>query len=140
MRESYTAEGKSPPKIGPYQLTRNILKSEGVSGLFRGLTATFTREMPGYFFFFFAYEYTRELLRDPGQSKDDIGVVKTVISGGMAGVTLWTLIFPADVVKSRLQVTDLLVNRMDITSLPCMDGNSTTKWNDEYDNIWDTTR
>jgi len=104
LRESYTSQGKDPPKIGPYQLTRNILKTEGVPGMFRGLTATLTREMPGYFFFFMAYEFSREMLRSPGQSKDDIGALKTVVSGGFAGVTLWTLIFPADVVKSRLQV------------------------------------
>ena len=78
---------------------------EGVPGLFRGLTATFTREMPGYFFFFAAYEFSRELLRSPGQSKNDIGPARTIVSGGVAGVTLWVCIFPADVVKSRLQVT-----------------------------------
>ena len=104
MRESFTSQGKEPPRIGPYQLTRDILRSDGVPGLFRGLTATFTREMPGYFCFFFAYEFSRDLVRSPGQSKDDIGALKTVLCGGVAGVTLWTVIFPADVVKSRLQV------------------------------------
>merc|ERR1719288_762619 len=83
MRESYTNQGKQPPRIGPYQLTRQILKADGVPGMFRGLTATFTREMPGYFFFFFAYEASRGLLASPGQSKDDIGPLKTVISGGV---------------------------------------------------------
>ena len=48
---------------------------------------------------------TRGLLAAPGQSKDDIGPLRTVVSGGVAGVTLWTIIFPADVIKSRLQVT-----------------------------------
>ena len=104
MRESFTSQGKEPPRMGPYQLTRDILRSDGVPGLFRGLTATFTREMPGYFCFFFAYEFSRDLVRSPGQSKDDIGALKTVLCGGVAGVTLWTVIFPADVVKSRLQV------------------------------------
>jgi len=104
MRESYMNQGKDPPRVGPYKLTRQILKQEGVPGLFRGLTATFTREMPGYFFFFLSYELCRDLLRKADQSKDDIGPIRTVFSGGMAGVTLWTIIFPADVVKSRLQV------------------------------------
>merc|ERR1719419_1408335 len=104
MRESEALAGRPPPKIGPGKLTGQILQSDGVPGLFRGLTATFTREMPGYFCFFFAYEATRGLLASPGQSKDDIGPFCTVISGGVAGVTLWTVIFPADVVKSRLQV------------------------------------
>merc|ERR1712227_81997 len=42
MRESFTSQGKEPPRIGPYQLTRQILQSDWVPGLFRGLTATFT--------------------------------------------------------------------------------------------------
>jgi hypothetical protein len=28
--------------------------------MFRGLKPTFTREMPGYFFFFYAYELSRD--------------------------------------------------------------------------------
>ena len=30
--------------------------------------------------------------------------MKTAICGGIAGVTLWTAIFPTDVLKSRIQV------------------------------------
>jgi solute carrier family 25 ornithine transporter 2/15 len=29
----------------------------------------------------------------------------TIFAGGIGGVTLWTLMFPFDVVKSRMQVT-----------------------------------
>lgn len=84
-------------KISPFQLTREILRAEGVRGLFRGLVPTFAREMPGYFFFFGSYETTRELLAKwvfvfevlkmfhhstfiyrPGQSKNDIGPLKTM--------------------------------------------------------------
>ena len=54
------------PKIGPVKLTQQILRSEGVKGLFHGLTPTFAREMPGYFFFFFAYEASREILTPKG--------------------------------------------------------------------------
>ena len=46
--------------------------------MFRGLTATFTREMPGYFFFFLAYEATRGLLAAPGQSK--VGHVTSILA------------------------------------------------------------
>ena len=52
-----------------FHIFRQILRDEGVGGMFRGLTATFTREMPGYFFFFLTYEATRGLLAAPGQSK-----------------------------------------------------------------------
>lgn len=101
MRET----GSPGERVGPGALTRRILREDGVPGLFRGLTATFTREMPGYFFFFLAYEATRQALTPPGKSKDEIGPLRTVVAGGVAGVTLWSIIFPADVVKSRLQVS-----------------------------------
>lgn len=55
--------GKTAKHITPFQLTRQILKNEGVPGLFRGLSSTFAREMPGYFFFFGGYEGCREMLK-----------------------------------------------------------------------------
>lgn len=55
-------EMKQEKRISPYQLTKQILKTEGIKGMFRGLTPTMMREMPGYFFFFGAYEFTREKL------------------------------------------------------------------------------
>lgn len=39
-----------------------ILKEEGVPGLFRGLTSTWAREVPGYFFFFGGYSGSLMLL------------------------------------------------------------------------------
>merc|ERR1712107_705753 len=99
LRESEAVAGRPPPKIGPGKLTGQILRQDGVPGLFRGLTATFTREMPGYFFFFMAYEATRHVLTPAGKTKDEIGALRTVVAGGVAGVTLWTIIFPADVVN-----------------------------------------
>lgn len=53
---------KQAERITPYQLTKDILRTEGIRGMFRGLTPTFMREMPGYFFFFGGYEVTREML------------------------------------------------------------------------------
>ena len=34
-----------------------------------------------------------------------LGALNTVICGGIAGTVLWVLIFPTDVVKSRIQVS-----------------------------------
>lgn len=100
MRESHAASTHT----GTFDVIRDIIKREGVSGLYRGLGATLCREMPGYFFFFFAYEWSRELLTPAGKSKDEIGSVRTIVSGGVAGAALWTAMFPVDVAKSRIQV------------------------------------
>lgn len=62
MRET-TKPGQNVPRITPYQLTKQILRSEGIPGLYRGLTSTMMREMPGYFFFFGSYEGCRDFLR-----------------------------------------------------------------------------
>lgn len=92
------------PRIGPWNLTRQIFKEQGVRGLFTGLSSTIAREMPGYFFFFGGYEATRELLAAKGQNRDDIGWQKTMVAGAVGGTMLWLAIFPADVIKSRIQV------------------------------------
>lgn len=94
-------------RIGAFGLTRRILKQEGVQGMFRGLTSTIAREMPGYFVFFGGYEGTRHLLTPAGKSKDDCGPLETMAAGAVGGLALWTFIFPADLVKSRIQVKGL---------------------------------
>lgn len=121
--------------VTPFQLTRQIFRKEGIFGLislafilcgnllqisrlcnypsyrfYRGLTPTLYREMPGYFFFFGGYEYTREFLKRPDQKKEDIGLLKTMMAGSVGGICLWTVIFPADVMKSRMQVNNVQMN------------------------------
>ncbi|XP_014615471.1 PREDICTED: mitochondrial ornithine transporter 1 [Polistes canadensis] len=102
-------------RIGPWELTRNILREQGIRGLFTGLTSTIAREMPGYFFFFGGYEVTRELLAKSNQKRDDIGWQKTMIAGAVGGTVLWLVIFPADVVKSRIQVQNLKTPALVVT-------------------------
>lgn len=112
---------------GAFKLTGDILKAEGkaifgvlfvsilftyishsppgVPGLFRGLTSTMFREMPGYFFFFGGYELSKSMLVSPADpDPNNLGLVKTTIAGGIGGMCLWTSIFPFDVVKSRIQI------------------------------------
>uniref|UniRef100_H2ZNT8 Mitochondrial ornithine transporter 1 n=1 Tax=Ciona savignyi TaxID=51511 RepID=H2ZNT8_CIOSA len=89
---------------GPWGVLRSMIKTNGILSPFEGLTSTWVREMPGYFLFFYGYEFTRGALASKGQSKDDIEAWKTVIAGGTAGLFLWVAIFPIDVIKSRIQV------------------------------------
>ncbi|KAI6177657.1 hypothetical protein M3Y97_00931900 [Aphelenchoides bicaudatus] len=91
-------------KNTPITVCRQMLKTEGVSAFTTGMIPTLAREVPGYFCFFGAYEMCRYLLTPKGQSKDEIGLMKTALAGSAGGVALWTAIFPADVVKSRMQI------------------------------------
>lgn len=114
-------------------ITRNILRTEGTRGLYRGLTTTLLRECPGYGFFFGGYELTRSLLIKENEKKTDIGkrssimnnllfnpffpigFVRTWISGGMAGICFWIFMFPIDAIKSRVQVFKPNMNTMQYT-------------------------
>lgn len=43
-------------------------------GLFRGMTSTWAREVPGYFFFFGGYEFSRYMMTPKGGDVDDMGM------------------------------------------------------------------
>lgn len=96
--------GKPIIKSGAVQVTMQIISENGFLGLFRGMTSTLAREVPGYFFFFGGYELCRYSLTPEGKTVDDIGPVRLIFCGGMAGVCLWCATFPADVIKSRIQI------------------------------------
>ncbi|XP_037900521.1 mitochondrial ornithine transporter 1-like [Glossina fuscipes] len=103
----YVSKDSKVATINPFMVTKDILETEGIRGLYRGLGTTFVREMPGLFFFFGGYEGARTLFAEPGQTKDDIGPLKTMCAGAIGGVSLWTFTFPADVIKTRIQVGNL---------------------------------
>lgn len=49
-------------------------------------------------------------LNRPDQKKEDIGLVRTMAAGSVGGICLWTAIFPADVIKSRVQISGIETN------------------------------
>ncbi|GLE04429.1 hypothetical protein PINS_up013371 [Pythium insidiosum] len=84
---------------------RKVLQHEGLPGLFRGLSALLLRDVPFNFFFFGCYEaYTSAFARALGkQSKDELNPLLILTAGGLAGASSWSIVFPADVLKSRMQ-------------------------------------
>ncbi len=55
-----------------WMIVRQIVREDGVTGLFRGLTSTWAREVPGYFFFFGGYHFSRKILTPQGQDPNDL--------------------------------------------------------------------
>ncbi|XP_017952310.1 mitochondrial ornithine transporter 1 isoform X2 [Xenopus tropicalis] len=91
----------------PWSVVRAILSSEGIPGLFRGLSSTWLREIPGYFFFFGGYELSIDILSQRESSKDPPGALVVTVSGGVGGACFWLAVYPVDSVKSRVQVLTL---------------------------------
>lgn len=61
------------------KLAIQIVKRDGVTGLFRGIGTTLMREIPGYFCFFGGYEATKKLLTHG--KPEQAGLAQTVIAG-----------------------------------------------------------
>ncbi|XP_041750427.2 solute carrier family 25 member 15b isoform X2 [Coregonus clupeaformis] len=59
-----------------WSVAKSVMKQNGPTGFFTGLTTTIAREVPGYFCFFGAYELCRTTFADHMKcSKEDIGHV-----------------------------------------------------------------
>eukprot|EP00128_Syssomonas_multiformis_P014767 Colp12_sorted_trinity150504_noHs@16091 len=106
VQASSAGETFSGPKYrGPTHCLASIAKQEGVRGMFKGLHAAWMRDVPFAAIFLGSYEaYCVGLQRVARKaSKDSLHPVHLFIAGGLAGATAWSVVFPADVVKSRMQ-------------------------------------
>ena len=71
-----------------------IYRERGIRGFFQGYWITFLREVPGWGLYFGSFEYF----------KQHYG---TYISGGIAGFLSWVPALPFDVIKTRIQKSEV---------------------------------
>ncbi|XP_062573812.1 solute carrier family 25 member 45-like [Saccostrea cucullata] len=93
----------SPGKYyrGPLEGTRDILRSRGFLGMYRGLPTQALRDIPASVTYFLVYEF---LIYHGVKSFPTVSsMLQSFIYGGVAGVVSWALIMPFDVMKSRIQ-------------------------------------
>ncbi|XP_018411967.1 PREDICTED: mitochondrial ornithine transporter 1-like [Nanorana parkeri] len=90
-----------------WAVVKGLVQKEGPFGFYQGLVSTICREMPGYFCFFGGYELSRSFFASNGKSKDELGPVALMISGGFGGTALWLAVYPLDCIKSRIQVLSI---------------------------------
>ena len=110
---------------GPIDCGRQLIKSEGVRGVMRGLGATLAREVPGNAIYFGVYKYLRRNgngkssssssssseENDDGDGNDSStsfwqimqNAASAVCCGAVAGMAMWTAVLPIDVAKTRIQ-------------------------------------
>lgn len=88
---------------GPVSVARRIMRTEGIKGMYRGLTITVLRDAPAHGVYFWTYEYTREQLHPGCRRSGQESLSTMLVAGGLAGVASWVCCYPLDVVKSRLQ-------------------------------------
>jgi len=81
-------------------ITRQILRAQGIAGLYTGIHAQFLRDVPFYATFFGSYALLGRALRQHTQLTDS---AIYFLSGGLAGQLGWIVSIVPDTIKSRIQ-------------------------------------
>jgi len=99
-----TQSSANPLYSGPFDAVKKIASQHGIQGIFKGQTATFMREGLGFSVYFLAYEkLIQREMQTKGIRREDIPASNTILYGAAAGYALWGVIYPIDVIKSRMQ-------------------------------------
>ncbi|KAF9818135.1 hypothetical protein IEO21_02977 [Rhodonia placenta] len=99
-----TQSATNPTYAGPFDAIKKIYSQHGVAGIYKGQVVTLWREALGYGVYFLAYEklMQREMARK-GIRRDQVNPANAVLFGAAAGYALWAIIYPIDMIKSRIQ-------------------------------------
>jgi solute carrier family 25 carnitine/acylcarnitine transporter 20/29 len=99
-----TQSNTNPIYKGPFNAMRQIASQYGIAGLFKGQAVTFLREATGYGVYFLAYEkLVQREMTQKGIRRDQINPMNSILYGAAAGYALWAVIYPIDMIKSRMQ-------------------------------------
>lgn len=92
---------------GPFSLLAHTLKTKGITGLYKGHWGTLMREIAGGAAWFGVYELAIQqmLSKTPKLKKEDLSAYHLMTAGALAGMSYNAALFPADVIKSRQQVS-----------------------------------
>lgn len=90
-----------------FECVRAIVAQRGIIGIYQGLGPTFGRTIPSSAAYFGAYEHTREMLREPGASRDSLPAHYVLIAGGVGGIMYWLPTYPFDSIKSAIQSDEI---------------------------------
>ncbi|KAK4642040.1 hypothetical protein QC761_506220 [Podospora bellae-mahoneyi] len=89
-----------------WNVTTQILRQNGVKGLYQAGGVTVLRDSIGYGFYFWGYELSSGWYNSFFGTTPEETTGRALLCGGVAGVLTWASIFPLDVVKTRMQTRD----------------------------------
>eukprot|EP00053_Salpingoeca_punica_P011955 m.106680 g.106680 ORF g.106680 m.106680 type:complete len:299 (-) comp15819_c1_seq2:1038-1934(-) len=118
LQVNYAAHGEAAKYKGPIDCIKQTIREEGVSrGLFRGVTATLAREVPGNAAWFGVYENLCRKMTPVGGTRADLKPHQQMLAGGLSGMAYWTAFYPADTVKSQMQTNPQMAGKSFLTIL-----------------------
>lgn len=93
-------------KTNYYAITKEIVKAEGIKGMYSGFWISFWRCVPQYGLYFFAYQKLQEGLKRWNNNQEPTGtrmLRDKIIAGGLAGQIGWFTSYPFDAIKTYIQ-------------------------------------
>jgi Mitochondrial carrier protein len=126
---------------GSFQATKTILKEHGIQRLFQGWWSTLWREVPAFGIYFASYDYMKDIANDflaknmnvrhqssssSASNNNEFAYTKnksdhshtwlaSAFAGGCAGCLTWIIIYPFDVIKTRVQTSPLTTPFRELT-------------------------
>jgi ornithine carrier protein len=106
--QAYLGRGMNGGQVlhsGPSSVFWDTIKSRGVAGLYQGHSGTLLREIAGGVAWFGVYEMAvKHMIQKQGaKSKNELSPWQLMGAGALAGMSYNAALYPADVVKSRMQ-------------------------------------
>ncbi|KAI9449415.1 mitochondrial carrier [Lactarius psammicola] len=99
-----TQSNTNPVYRGPFDAIKKIAAKYGIRGIYKGQNVTFLREATGYGVYFWTYEkLVQREMAQKGIRREQISPGSAILYGAAAGYALWAVIYPIDMVKSRMQ-------------------------------------
>ncbi|KAF8578741.1 mitochondrial carrier [Ramaria rubella] len=96
-------QGTGAKYTGVFDVFKVLYREGGLRSIFRGTGATLARDGPGSAAYFAAYEVAKKALTPAGSDPSQLNLGAIILAGGTAGVAMWSIAIPPDVLKSRLQ-------------------------------------
>ncbi|XP_073788021.1 electrogenic aspartate/glutamate antiporter SLC25A13, mitochondrial isoform X2 [Danio rerio] len=97
IRLQVAGEITTGPRVSAFSVIRDL----GFFGLYKGAKACFLRDIPFSAIYFPCYAHTKAALTD---EDGRVGPGRLLLAGALAGMPAASLVTPADVIKTRLQV------------------------------------
>ena len=107
LLQTQSSSGSPAKYTGTVDCFVKLMRESGIRGVFRGIGPTFCRDMFGSGAWYLTYEGLLKFSRGDGRTRDEVGPITIAITGGTAGIVLWGLVYPIDVIKTRMQVASI---------------------------------
>jgi len=70
---------------------KSLYREGGIRSIYKGTLATLLRDVPASAAYFGGYEILQRAMTPEGGDRSQIGVLRTLFAGGMAGIFNWAI-------------------------------------------------